>query len=1291
MGLSLGILKRLPDDVINDVKGVFSSPSTSTPSPAPTAPILPHLMPGTVAPSSTPQSIAGANIPSAFLAPPQPQSDPVANFFKKNLVQPIEQQVHSVANSPIAGAVKLVPAVLSGNQQARSNAAREVTSAPAIPSPTVVVNGKTTFNPAFSTYVNGMLVGGESGDLAATPEVPKPTVTLRPTEQDVANVQQTNPLLPTEPSTTEPVPTPPAGMKVAVAKTPTPLPTSEEMASLYNTAPPRESTAEEGNPADIAAATPISVPNPNPTPDPLSLPVARPGDFDQGVLSRNRVNNNIDENTNSAIDAVNQLSDTDKENFVNYAQGVSPISKAEDPLAVTQAVGAWRQLADETHAIDTTAGGTTDYAKNFFPNYLVKDGEVVEGKQNYQQGGFHSLRRVYPNQKTALENGETLLNPGDPAADIQRYAAGAKINVGGRVLEKAANEADALNTGPKGAITLKDGTTIKVSKDGEKALAQEVKPPLTNSIGKTVVKANSAVKQALISTGVPHLAIIPQRFLGALAALKIPPLEDLRDGDTPPPALNNSDLGHQIDSPIHGGRNSAGVSSTSTGAKYNPLTAPKRLVYDYLLPKMHDTLLSAAKDYMDKRGIDYNSPEAREIGHAINDVMGYSKNTHSAFNESTFAPALIKSTARMYAGTVKGGGAGVIARGGVVGQQLSNEVLGFVSKAISNKISQDQGKPQNKSKDNTVSTFLKEIYDPTLYTPYRNAKDEQVDLNVPGQYQADAARLLTNESRDKNGNLKFGLNNPSEIASNAAQEGKDIASPILGAGISAATNEAFNGSQIRNPYDSTAEQAEQTAVNTASNALPINFQGLVNNSVDKHLPASLQSSIELNKNTGPESLRIGGNTLGLNPKADTTTGQGPSVTQYYKGQQEGQDYIASHSNNITTQNATEDAYTKYFARSKNDQGQTVEENGSDRIANANMLLGNSTLLSAVQLAEKSNGAGNYDPMWGLPTNELKTFLQYQATPTGYPQRDSLLNQNSLLTPFINARDNYYANSQKQGTSVPAPGTPTYPTPDPATALALSQINTIGQIPESQRTATQEAQYTALYNQPNVIDAQQAIYQYDNAMQVNENVTPLQYLTPTDPATTAALATYDALPKGNGTNGGSPDRDAWITANPTAWNAITQMFANSDINTIEHQGAVAEFQGEQPSNSLLGAIKSAGTDDIASTPLSNGTTAYTLNPSLAFTQSSANDFSSTSSSSSSSDTASKYTLAREAKNAAKSAKYASPKNYSKTSSISLKAPVSIHPYKIKQHNFGAKFKVSQAKPTKRGKISLKSTA
>lgn len=1032
-------------------------------------------------------------------------------------------------------------------------------------------------------------------------------------------VHQGNPMTPVEQPTGsgEPLPTPPPGMAVNRSYPSEPFNgrSAEDMNSLMKSEPGDMSSRNNDQgaqdvPQDTEHAT---VQKPNPMN--VSFPHASPKDFSLAGINRSHFNYYVGQLGQQVTDALDQLPMEDREQFVHYAEDSKNVGEATDPAAVQDAVQKWRNLANLVNAADVWRGAKTAFKENYFPHYWKDaEGNLQARNPNYEDNtesakSYRSMHRDFENQQQGEDAGKAPFFD-DPAEAVQQYMKGAMYNVGHGIYNKTVQEAD-QGAVSQGNITLKDNNVIKMSDTAQKALRTDIKDKPSNPIVKGFRKVNSGIKNVVTGTGFAHPMIIPQRALGGMLNLKLHTLvNNLKGG---PGEFNNrftvdpdtESAGIRMGTPMHSTDLNGGLSNINKemGIVKKVATIPQRIVFNHMLPTIHSWLIDSAVKYAASKGYDLDGPEMRNIGSQINDVMGYAKKGTGLADDLTFAPALLKSTARMYGKSLTR--SGFVERGGVAGQVLTNQAIGFLSKSISNNISAAQNKPNQESKDDFWSTVQKEAVAPSIYTPMHNSKKEQIDLHIPGQYESDAMSTVLGLQRDAKGQLKLHLNDPSEIASAVGQGLRNIESPAASLVQNVVTNKNYAGQQIRNPYSSPADQATQAVVNGASSALPINVAGAVTPGEVSHLPKPIQSAVQLNSAGGANTeTRVAGTTFGLNPKADTTTGEGPAISKFYGGQTVGQDYIAAHTSNQATQTDLENDLSAYFSHQKNAQGQTIQDNPGTRIADAKMLQTNPVLMAAVVKSEQANGKGNYDPMWDLPVSKLQTFLHYQSTPTGYADRDNLLNQNSWLSGFITNRDNYYSKLTQSGQSVPAAGTPTYPKFDSQTTSDLNTINTISAVPENQRTPAQIQQLAGLYTQPNVVAAQKAKYDYDNAMQVAEGASPIQYYQD-DPRVEASFKSYEALPSSTGA------RSAWIKANPQSWNNIQNMLAQQSQNTIDRQGAVAEFKGEQPSSSLLGAEYSAGQYDISKDANPNGSTQYSLNPAAAYAAS--NSSSSTSNS------------------------------------------------------------------------------
>lgn len=383
------------------------------------------------------------------------------------------------------------------------------------------------------------------------------------------------------------------------------------------------------------------------------------------------------------------------------------------------------------------------------------------------------------------------------------------------------------------------------------------------------------------------------------------------------------------------------------------------------------------------------------------------------------------------------------------------------------------------------------------------------------------------------------------------------------------------------------------------------------------------------------------------------------------------------------------AFANYLARSKDPvTGQTIQLSPAQSIQEASALATDPTLMGIVQKFEKSQPS--HDPVWDLSASQLKTYEEYKAMYTGDADKSEILQSaqngsDNWITDIENAENTYYNNLQRAPGGKPPEAnaqTPTYPVFSPATTALLAEYD----------SADAADRTTLLQNNAEPLStAFNDIANWTNAMRKAEGAPQLAGYPEASPAVQAIINTYDALPKDNGPDGGSPDRDAWIQNNPTEYAQMSNYLTQASVYGLIKNASEAQFAGSTPDQELLKDIKEVGTNDIATTtvPASGSSpmsTVYAINPSLAFTQNSA--ASSYSDSTTADEKAS--TEARDAKNATKDIKYINSKNYGKTASIKLKSPHAIHPYKIRQHNFGVKFKVAEAKPTTKGRISLKST-
>lgn len=373
--------------------------------------------------------------------------------------------------------------------------------------------------------------------------------------------------------------------------------------------------------------------------------------------------------------------------------------------------------------------------------------------------------------------------------------------------------------------------------------------------------------------------------------------------------------------------------------------------------------------------------------------------------------------------------------------------------------------------------------------------------------------------------------------------------------------------------------------------------------------------------------------------------------------------------------------TDYLARSHDPTtGATIENSPAQSIQNGSMLFANNSLRQSIQKFEKSQPS--HDPIWDLSNSQLKTLEQYKAMYTGAADKTEILQNNPWITKVQTAENNYYNNLQKiPGAKAPEASsqTPTYPVFNPQTTALLAQYDNAD---TTQRSALLENNASTLSSAFN------DIANWTNAMRKAEGAPQLAGYPTASPQVQAILNTYDALPKGDGSNGGSPERDAWINANPAAYAQMSNYLTSASMYSLIKNATEAQFAGSTPDQQLLKDIKEVGSDDIATSTTPNGTTQYQVNPSLAYSQGATGG---TTASTNYTNTViadeKKATQARDAEKASKTLKYLAPK--SKNKSVSLKNAAKLpgieKKYKVTAIKVGTGLKAKGTGPGKSGSV------
>lgn len=257
-----------------------------------------------------------------------------------------------------------------------------------------------------------------------------------------------------------------------------------------------------------------------------------------------------------------------------------------------------------------------------------------------------------------------------------------------------------------------------------------------------------------------------------------------------------------------------------------------------------------------------------------------------------------------------------------------------------------------------------------------------------------------------------------------------------------------------------------------------------------------------------------------------------------------------------------------------------------------------------------------DPLWKLPLNAPKgqpsvtAYLSAQAQYEG-PEKTGTItgiqgsSSQGWYTDLNNARSAYF--SKLPASTNGAAQEPAYPS---ATGQAAADLKTADGI----SNATQYSQFLSAH--PDVTDYFAQVSNWQNQIRTLEGApTTLLQAEKAPAAIQTTLNFYNQLPpsktSGNTDSATNGERSAWIKANPSAYNAMSNFLAQSSAASLLKNAVEAVYSGQNLSDqALLKNVKSVG-GDIAS---SGGT--LSINPAAAYAASSGSSSSSSSSSGSS---------------------------------------------------------------------------
>lgn len=286
------------------------------------------------------------------------------------------------------------------------------------------------------------------------------------------------------------------------------------------------------------------------------------------------------------------------------------------------------------------------------------------------------------------------------------------------------------------------------------------------------------------------------------------------------------------------------------------------------------------------------------------------------------------------------------------------------------------------------------------------------------------------------------------------------------------------------------------------------------------------------------------------------------------------------------------SFSEYLARNKNpDTGKSIQLSPAESIENSRNLFDNDKLRKTITEFEKSANK-DHAPMWDLPDDQLKQYLQYKAQYTGDDAKSHIRDQatrpdgSNWIDDITKKQEEFY----KKLPPGNGPGseknakTPTYPEFDDATKSLLDTYSKADAA--TKRTMMQDhgGELSTTFNK---------IAQYTNAMRRAEGAPEKNDYPVADAETQKIMATYNALPQHDGKRGGNATRFAWGQAHPDEYAKMQAYLTQATLHSLIAEAGKASFKGTTPSQKLLADIKNLGQYDITSTKLADGTSQYAL--------------------------------------------------------------------------------------------------
>lgn len=879
--------------------------------------------------------------------------------------------------------------------------------------------------------------------------------------------------------------------------------------------------------------------------------------------------------------SMKSLQKSSPKEYANFWRYVESTPKNASPQ-LKEAIKWWREGANRSHAEAVNAGVNTNYIKDYALHpwdlkNLTED-QIASGGQGVL--GKHAQKRTYRTIAEAEKANAKLVLGDNPTQEAMNYLTMASNAITRKAAAKALAEADAGELSKPHTLDLGYGTTVQLSDKGLKAAkAYKSYLPSSNKAVRVARTVNTGAKTTLLSGGQFHPINISVLRAGPSIALAGHPVRAavgvartfrplLPGGKGAVNRVMTKAYEDKIVDPGSGRKTSYVEAAAQIGAPYMErgynVSGTKfkkgvghKMVFERQMPMMHDQVIRSVVDDLVKKKVPLNSEEARQAGIAANSTMGFINK--EALNISPkmrqrmtdfmlagqFTPSKIVTVSKVG----KRGVAGKYARSDVVSNAIAATAL--VSGV---------GYLLGQKSDNIRDSLLRALINPSIPTPYKDAKGNQQELRIPLTYTGEFAKILgISLKRNPDGHLGVTWK-PSEALSahgGLTEWMRSRLSPVASTAVKLKTNTNFADKPLYEPGAQFGKQAIQAGTTIAQGLLPIGAQGAAYTKfVKEHLPGSAKEVLDANTPGGNPLIKSGASSFGFTPRTDVTVGDSAHAKTYF----EARDWALSQAKN----DYEKSALLGWLGGKKNPvTGKyDVMPSAQDSSTKAKLLLRTPRAFDVIyEMNQKLKADGEkIDPLWEQPKDKIQTYLQYQQMAPGSSDRSVWFDQNKKwYQPLIDKRNAFF-NSLPKGDPNKPEFDLKYPEADANVTNLQKQYNNL---------AT-DKKGDFLDAHPELIKQWDAQSKYTNEYRKRLGYIPFKNYPEATDSLQKFISQYSAADKGS--------RKGIRSSNPEQYKNMIAYFDSVDLYGIGKQAGKSQLQGQPDYTSEeLKKIKSLGRD------------------------------------------------------------------------------------------------------------------